>query len=115
MESRAQLGSMDRKIEKKKWTTKKIVLYLFSGLVGVFIMYTALLSGGARLNVERNKINCRVHEGKFREFIPVDGNVLPIKTIRLDAIEGGVVPGNILTEVSLSRKHSASDRKKRML
>ena len=84
---------MDRKIKKKKWTIKKISIYCGSGLLVVFIAYNFLLSGeGTRLNVERNKINiATVHEGDFREFIPVDGNVLPILTIRLDAIEGGVV------------------------
>lgn len=51
-----------------------------------------LSGGGSRLNVERNKINiATVQEGEFREFIPVDGRVLPKLTIRLDAIEGGVV------------------------
>ncbi len=99
------LLSMDRKIEKKKWTIKKISIYSFSVLLVVFIFYNFLLSGGGtRLNVERSKINIStVHEGEFREFIPVDGNVLPIKTIRLDAIEGGVVSrkhydGGILVE-----------------
>ncbi|MEM0938668.1 MAG: efflux RND transporter periplasmic adaptor subunit [Bacteroidota bacterium] len=84
---------MDRKIKKKKWTIKKISIYSLSGLLVVFIIYNFLLSGsGTRLNVERSKINISsVHKGEFREFIPVDGNVLPIKTIRLDAIEGGVV------------------------
>ncbi|WP_425390396.1 efflux RND transporter periplasmic adaptor subunit [Ekhidna sp.] len=84
---------MDRKIKKKKWTPKKIAIYCASGLLVVFIGYNFFLSGGGtRLNVERNKINiATVIEGDFQEFIPVDGNVLPIKTIRLDAIEGGVV------------------------
>ncbi len=88
---------MDRKIKKKKWTAKKISIYSVSGLLVIFIVYNFLISGGGvRLNVERSKINiASVHEGDFREYIPVDGNVLPIKTIRLDAIEGGVV----------SRKH----------
>ena len=96
---------MDRKIKKKKWTIKKISIYCGSGLLVVFIVYNFLLSGGGtRLNVERNKINiASVIEGDFQEFIPVDGNVLPIKTIRLDAIEGGVVSkkhydGGILVE-----------------
>lgn len=96
---------MDRKIKKKKWTPKKIAIYCASGLLVVFIGYNFFLSGGGtRLNVERNKINiASVIEGDFQEFIPVDGNVLPIKTIRLDAIEGGVVSkkhydGGILVE-----------------
>ena len=96
---------MDRKIKKKKWTPKRILIYSASGVLVFFIVYSFLLTGGgARLNVERNKINiATVQEGEFREFIPVDGNVLPIKTIRLDAIEGGVVStkhydGGILLE-----------------
>ena len=84
---------MDRKIKKKKWTPKRILIYSMSGILVFFIVYSFMLSsGGTRLNVERNKINiATVQEGEFREFIPVDGNVLPIKTIRLDAIVGGVV------------------------
>ncbi|WP_420577326.1 efflux RND transporter periplasmic adaptor subunit [Ekhidna sp.] len=84
---------MDRKIKKKKWTPKKIAIYAGGALLVIFIGYNFFLSGGGtRLNVERNKINiATVIEGDFQEFIPVDGNVLPIKTIRLDAIEGGVV------------------------
>lgn len=96
---------MDRKIKKKKWTPKRIAIYAGSALLVGFIGYTFFLSGGGtRLNVERNKINIStVHKGDFQEFIPVDGNVLPIKTIRLDAIEGGVVSkkhyeGGILVE-----------------
>ena len=84
---------MDRKIQKKKWTWKKIATYAGVALLLFIIVYSLLLSGGGtRLNVERDKINiAEVHQGEFREFIPVDGNVLPIKTIRLDAIVGGVV------------------------
>ncbi|MFK7954036.1 MAG: efflux RND transporter periplasmic adaptor subunit [Ekhidna sp.] len=84
---------MDKKIKKKKWTVKKIAMFAGIALLVAFIAYNFLLSGGgSRLNVERNKINiATVQEGEFREFIPVDGNVLPKLTIRLDAIEGGVV------------------------
>ncbi len=84
---------MDKKITKKKWTVKKIAMYAGIALLVAFITYNFLMSGGgSRLNVERNKINiATVQEGEFREFIPVDGNILPKLTIRLDAIEGGVV------------------------
>ncbi|MEM6642869.1 MAG: efflux RND transporter periplasmic adaptor subunit [Bacteroidota bacterium] len=96
---------MDRKIKKKKWTIKRIAIYSGGALLLIFVIYQLLLSGGGtKLNVERSKINiAEVYKGEFREFIPVDGNVLPIKTIRLDAIEGGVVSrkhydGGILVE-----------------
>lgn len=84
---------MDRKIEKKKFTVKKVATWAAIGLVGGFILYSFIFAdGGSKLNVEKEKVNiATVHEGEFREFIPVDGSVMPIKTIRLDAIEGGVV------------------------
>ena len=84
---------MDRKIKKKKWTVKKIATYGLSGIFVLFVLYSFIFAeGGSRLNVEIEKINvATVKEGEFREFIPVDGNVMPILTIRLDAIVGGVV------------------------
>ncbi|MFY0606366.1 MAG: efflux RND transporter periplasmic adaptor subunit [Cyclobacteriaceae bacterium] len=96
---------MDRKIEKKKWTLKLFLTWGAGGLFLLFILYSFIFAdGGSRLNVEREKVNiAQVKEGEFREFIPVDGSVMPIKTIRLDAIEGGVVEkkyyeGGILVE-----------------
>lgn len=75
------------------------------GLFIVFILYSFVFAEkGSKLNVSVEKINIsEVIRGQFREFIPVDGSVLPIKTIRLDAIEGGSVAkkfleGGILVE-----------------
>ncbi len=84
---------MDRKIKKKNWTLKKILTWSFIGVFSLFILYSFIFAeGGSRLNVEKEKINiASVKEGEFREFIPVDGSVMPILTIRLDAIVGGVV------------------------
>ncbi len=84
---------MDRKIEKKKFTVKKVATWVAVGLFGGFILYSFIFTdGGSKLNVDKQKLNiATVYEGEFREFIPVDGSVMPIKTIRLDAIEGGVV------------------------
>ncbi|MFT6866612.1 MAG: HlyD family secretion protein [Cyclobacteriaceae bacterium] len=84
---------MDRKIEQKRFTVKKVATWMAIGLFGCFILYSFIFAdGGSKLNVEKEKINiATVYEGEFREFIPVDGSVMPIKTIRLDAIEGGVV------------------------
>lgn len=96
---------MDRKIKKKKWTLKRLLTWGGAGIFVLFILYSFVFAdGGSRLNVEREKVNIAlVRDGEFREFIPVDGSVLPIKTIRLDAIEGGVVErkyyeGGILVE-----------------
>ncbi|UPT69109.1 MAG: hypothetical protein M0D57_11050 [Sphingobacteriales bacterium JAD_PAG50586_3] len=48
--------------------------------------------GNNRINVDANKVTIEeVVSGQFQEFIPVDGRVQPIKTVYIDAIEGGTV------------------------
>lgn len=84
---------MDRKIEKKKWPPKKIVTYMGVVLVTVFIIYQLFFSDkSSRLKVNQDRIVVStVYNGEFQEFIPVIGTVIPIKTIYLDAVEGGTV------------------------
>ncbi|MEO9966426.1 MAG: efflux RND transporter periplasmic adaptor subunit [Reichenbachiella sp.] len=84
---------MDKKIKKKKWTVGRISSISFGALFVSFVLYNFIFADkGSKLNVSSEKINVSdVVKGQFREFIPVDGNVMPIKTIRLDAIEGGNV------------------------
>ena len=84
---------MDKKLEKKTWSPKKI---LISILVLVFIGFTiysfAFMDFKSTLNVEREKITIStVAEDSFQEFIQVSGVVQPIRTIFLDALEGGVI------------------------
>ncbi len=84
---------MDRKIEKKYWTPKKIAYISGGSLLGIFVFYNLLFGDtSSKLNVESQKITIsKVSKGPFQEFIPVTGNVFPIKTIYLDAVEGGRV------------------------
>ena len=96
---------MDRKIKKKTFTLKRVLTWGFAGVFVLFVLYSFVFAeGGSRLNVEIEKINvAEVKEGDFREFIPADGTLMPILTIRLDAIVGGVVErkyyeGGILVE-----------------
>lgn len=84
---------MDRVIEKKKWSLKKI-LPIAGGVGIVALIIGSYLSntGSSKLNVEAEKLMiAEVTKGNFQEFIPVNGVVLPIQTIYLDAIEGGRV------------------------
>ncbi|MBD3616739.1 MAG: efflux RND transporter periplasmic adaptor subunit [Gracilimonas sp.] len=84
---------MDRKIEKKTWTLKRILM--ISGIiafVSLSIYAFWFMDIRSTLNVERDKITIsEVREDTFQEFIQVTGAVQPIQTIYLDAIEGGVV------------------------
>ena len=84
---------MDRVIEKKFWNTKKIMM--IAGITGLLVLIFAsfyLTSGKSKLNVETDRITIsEIKEGPFKEFIPVNGVVLPVTTIFLDAMEGGKV------------------------
>lgn len=100
---------MDRKIEKKKWTPKKVALLTAMTLFVCFSIYGFWKdSGVARLNVEAEKLTIsRVERGPFLEFIPVRGAVLPGQTIYLDALEGGQVEELLIEEGSMVQKGDA--------
>lgn len=84
---------VDKIIEKKKWPPKKIVLLSLSGVFVIFILYNLILADhSSKLNVETERLTVStVTRDVFQEFIPVTGTVIPIKTVYLDAIEGGRV------------------------
>ena len=84
---------MDKAIKKKKWTTKKILSIAGAAALTVFILYLLFLrDNSSRLYVDKDKMTiATVEQGRFQEFIPVDGVVQPIVTIHIDAAFGGRV------------------------
>ena len=84
---------MDRIIEKRKWTTKKILVV--SGVTAIVVLIAFIIFdnfGKSRLNVGSERMSiAEVKRAGFREFIPVTGFVQPISTIYLDLQEGGRV------------------------
>lgn len=92
MSSEAKMG-MDRKIEKKKWPPKKIATLAAMVIFVAAVIYIFLFKfRQSTLNVQKERITIStVSKGPFQEFIPIIGNVLPINTVYLDAIEGGRV------------------------
>jgi len=84
---------MDKIIEKKRWTTKKILQYAAIAVFVFFLAYLFLLRDRtSRLKVEKNQVTiAEVMSDNFQEFIPVDGVVQPRTTIYIDAVLGGTV------------------------
>jgi len=84
---------MDRVIQKKKWSTKRILTT--AGIAAIILLITlsyVYTSGKSRLNVDTERISIgEITKGSFKEFIPVNGVVMPLTTIYLDAMEGGRV------------------------
>jgi len=62
-------------------------------------------SGGAKLNVAKERISMNsVKNDVFQENIPVNGIVLPITTIYLDALEGGRVEEKFVEDGAVMKK-----------
>lgn len=92
-DDRISSEGMDKKIEKKRWTTKRVGLVAGGTVVLAFFLYSfVFMDTRSSLNVERDKLTISsVQEDSFQDFIRVSGTVQPIQTITLDAIEGGMV------------------------
>ena len=84
---------MDRVIEKKKITPKKIALVVGAALVLVVVLYNLLFAEHtSKLNVDTSRVTIgTIQNGLFQDFIAIDGTVEPLKTFFLDITEGGRV------------------------
>ena len=84
---------MDIPLEKKRFNKKQISIAIGIVLLISLITFVIISTGGnSKLNVDKERISIsEIKEGVFQENIPVSGNVLPITTIYLDALEGGRV------------------------
>lgn len=97
---------MDRVITKKKWNTKRILT--IAGITALILLIAGSIyfaSGKSRLNVDTERITIsQVSKGTFQEFIPVNGVVLPVTTIYLDAVEGGRVEDKFVEDGAFVKK-----------
>ena len=87
-----QHGTMDRRIEKKRFTPRRIALGGLAAAVIAFGAYALLSVNPSSLNVDAEKLTLApVTHGPFLEYIVEQGAVMPLTTIYLDAVEGGRV------------------------
>lgn len=97
---------MDRVIEKKFWNKKRI--WTIAGIAAVVVLITLsilMTSGKSRLNVDVERITIsEVKRAPFKEYIPINGVVLPINTIYLDAMEGGRVEEKYVEDGTMMEK-----------
>lgn len=85
---------MDRKIEKKTWNTKRIMTILGITALVALITYVSItgIYGKSKLDVDVDRITIStITKGQFQENIPVNGVVMPLTTINVDATDGGRV------------------------
>ncbi|NCT94423.1 MAG: HlyD family efflux transporter periplasmic adaptor subunit [Chitinophagaceae bacterium] len=97
---------MDRVIQKKKWNSKRILTIAIAvGIVALIAGSYYYTSGNSKLNVDTERITIStVTKGPFKEYIPVNGIVLPLTTIYLDAQEGGRVEEKFVEDGAIMKK-----------
>ncbi|MDO3643985.1 MAG: efflux RND transporter periplasmic adaptor subunit [Mucilaginibacter sp.] len=97
---------MDRVIEKKKWNTKRIMT--IAGITGIVLLIAGSIyftSGKSKLDVDTERITIsEIKKGPFEEFIPVNGVVMPLTTIYLDASDGGRVEEKYVEDGAMLKK-----------
>jgi HlyD family secretion protein len=97
---------VDRIVKKKKWGRKRILT--IAGITALVLLMVAsyyYTSGKSKLNVDVERITVsEVKKGPFQETIPVNGVVLPLTTIYLDAVEGGRVEDKYVEDGAIVKK-----------
>ena len=97
---------MDKVIEKKKGLRPKHIIWAVGVLLLGFLMYKVFFTQtGSTFRAEKDKLTISaVEDGQFNDYITVIGQVEPITTIYLDAIEGGQVEERFIEEGTMVKK-----------
>ena len=97
---------MDIKLEKKPWYIRYRAYLLAGGAFIIFLIYVISLSLGPRkLRIESDNIQiAEVKNGKFMEYVDVEGLVQPILTIQVNTRESGSVDRIVAEEGTLLKR-----------
>ena len=97
---------MDIQLEKKKGLRPKHYGYIALGLLLLFAGWKmAFGNSAATFRTEKDKLSiAEVTQGKFDDYITINGTVAPIRTIYMDAYEGGRVSEKLIEEGAMVKK-----------
>jgi len=97
---------MDIKLEKKKGLRPKHYGYIALGLLILFAGYKMIFSSSmSTFRTEKDKLSIgEITQGKFDDYITINGAVAPISTIYMDAYEGGRVNEKLIEEGTMVKK-----------
>lgn len=97
---------MDIQLEKKKGLRPKHYGYIALGLFVLFAGWKLIFANSvSSFRTDRERLSiAHVTEGKFDDYITINGNVAPIATIYMDAYEGGRVSEKLIEEGSMVKK-----------
>tara|TARA_R110000764_G_scaffold1503_1_gene6281 strand:- start:357909 stop:359159 length:1251 start_codon:yes stop_codon:yes gene_type:complete len=97
---------MDIQLEKKKGLKLKHYGYIALGILLLFFGYKLIFASSmSTFRTEKERLSLStVTDGKFDDYITINGNVAPIATIYMDAYEGGRVSEKLIEEGSMVNK-----------
>ncbi|GMN07980.1 efflux RND transporter periplasmic adaptor subunit [Croceitalea sp. MTPC5] len=97
---------MDIQLEKKKGLRPKHYGYIALGVLLLFVAWKLLFTTSvSTFRTEKDRLSiAQVSEGKFDDYITINGNVAPIATIYMDAYEGGRVSEKLIEEGTMVKK-----------
>ena len=97
---------MDRKIEQKGWIKRKHIPYVAGGaLLVVLALWLVLGDHSSSLRVDGRTLTvATVERGEFRDYVRVNGAVLPISTVQLSPLEGGTIDQKVVEEGAKVKK-----------
>ncbi|WP_222983672.1 efflux RND transporter periplasmic adaptor subunit [Flagellimonas meishanensis] len=97
---------MDIQLEKKKGLRPKHLGYIALGILLLFVGWKLLFAKSvSTFRTEKEKLSiAEVVDGKFDDYITINGSVAPISTIYMDAYEGGRVTEKLIEEGAMVKK-----------
>ncbi len=98
--------TMDRVLAKKKGIRKKHIPYIAAGVVLLIALgWLAFGNHASKMRVDAGRVTISgVTAGEFNDYVRISGQVLPINTIQLTALESGMVAEKLVEEGSMVRK-----------
>jgi len=97
---------LDKIIKKKKFTLSRILSAILVLSFTIFLAYTIFFrDNSSKLNVDTEKILIeKVKKDYFLDYMSTSGTVMPIRTVFLDALEGGRVEEIFLEDGAMVKK-----------
>lgn len=97
---------MDIQLEKKKGLRPKHYGFIAFSLIAAFLIWKLIFSNSAStFRIEKDKLSiAQITQGKFDDYITINGFVAPITTIYMDAYEGGRVKEKLIEEGATVRQ-----------
>lgn len=91
---------MDTQIEKQKGLKRKHIIYMIAAVL-ILLVIAWFIFGKHTSCISVNKEELTIQtatQGLFNDYVRINGQVLPIRTVQLSAAEGGMVAEKVVEE-----------------